>query len=304
MSNEEVRGQPTIHVPTVGPHTIAFPRGSGFTISGLRQKLALIGDNLAVGWAGHRVAAQTVVKEMIEQNRYTPFTLSTLVSYLDNLPKVGINEDFALVGWLKEGSRVQGFGFRSLEFRSDKFGKVGLLGSGAKDLRDYLTAYPDSPEWNTSHPWQSFSTGLLLGGFLLRVEMKNLSSLHQYYGAGYEIVGMEQGSFRKLDNVTFAFWEASLRGKRVTFTLQPRILKYSYRGDLLLIRSLTIDHPLGSANAVATSRVDAIAPIHRVITDEEGNVSPPEMNSQILCNYFLIKLPNRVSKSLAEFTTS
>lgn len=56
--------------------------------------------------------------------------------------------------------------------------------------------------------------------------MKNLSSLLQYYGAGYEIVGIHEDCFRKLDDVTFAFWEASLSGKKVTFTLQPRILKY------------------------------------------------------------------------------
>jgi len=296
LSSEESPRQHDVYVPSVGLHTVAFPRGSGYTITGLRQKLALIGSNLAIGWTGHRIAAQCVIEEMVAENRRNSFTLSTLFSYLNSRPNEGINHDFALVGWLIEGERVRGFGFRStIEFTSETFGRVGLLGTGAEDLQDYLTAYPDIPLWNVPHPWQAFSMGLLLTGFLLRSEMKNLSSLHQYYGGGYEIIGMDQGLFVKLDNVTFAFWEATLIGKKVTFTLQPRILKYSYRDDVLLIRSLIFSQAVQSSlDLVANSRVDAVPPIYRNITNEEADGHQPPMNSQILCNYFLIKLPNGI----------
>lgn len=295
MSNEEL-DKKVIHLPTVGPHTMVFPTGSGFTISGLRQKLTVIGDNLTVGWAGNRLAAKTIVKELIEINRSSPFTLETLFDYFDRLPKVGINDDVSFVGWTKEGARVRGFGIRSIEFSSRKFGKVGLLGSGNDDLRNYLEAYPDLLKPEVDHPWHSFSGALLLGGFLLRIEMENLSSLRQYYGGGYEIVGIHEDGFRKLDDVTFAFWEASLIGKKVTFTLQPRILKYWYKGDVLLIRSLRIDRPSNDSDFIPTSKVDVIPPIYRDIADGEINGVTPEMNSKILCNYFLVKLPNGISQ--------
>lgn len=71
LSNEEL-DKKVIHLPTVGSHTIVFPTGSGFTISGLRQKLTVIGDNLTVGWAGNRLAAKAIVKELIEINQSSP----------------------------------------------------------------------------------------------------------------------------------------------------------------------------------------------------------------------------------------
>ena len=253
-SNEEWEGDRAIHLLTVGPHTIVFPTGSGFTISGLRQKIAIVGTNLAIAWAGNQLAAKTIIKEMIEINDSRPFTLASLWSYFDTLPKVAINDEVSFLGWVKEGTRVQGFGFRSIEFANSKFGKVGLLGSGAADFRDYLDV-PEIPRWETDHPWQSFSAGLLLSGFLLRVEMQNRSSLLQYYGAGYEIAGIEEDGFQKLDNVTFAFWEAQLNGKRVTFILQPRIQKYSYCGDAI-DSTLVIDGPeVSSGRLIANNKI-------------------------------------------------
>lgn len=67
-----------IYIPTTGSHTGVFPAGSGWTIRVLVQKIAVVGDNLIVGWSGPRFAAKTLIKELIAQNSSKPFTFELL----------------------------------------------------------------------------------------------------------------------------------------------------------------------------------------------------------------------------------
>ena len=299
LSGEERDKGSIIRLPTVGPHTRVFPAGSGFTITGLRQKIALVRDNIAIAWAGNRVAAATIIKELIERSESEPFTLDSLGSYLRDLPLVKINREVGLVGWIRSNNRVTGFGFRSREFSSSRFGRVGVLGSGSVDFEDYLASYPELPEGDhTDHPWTAVSKALILCGFLLRGEMHSHASLLQYYGAGYEIVSMNGPNFQKCDDVTYVFWEAELIGRKVSFSLQPRLFKYLYHGDVLLIRSVSLDKP-GQTNdhVIASHTVEAVPPIYRDIDREEIKSLPvPAMTSKVLCNYFLIRLPNNVTQ--------
>ena len=302
LSGEEEEGAPVIHVPTVGPHTGVFPSGAGFSISDLRQKITVVGDNLAVAWAGNRLAAQSIIKEIIEINSTSSFTFNELAKYLENLPPVEINRQVSFVGWVKEGGRVRGFGFRSSEYESDKFGKVGLCGTGAEDVKEYLEDFPEITQGEKDNPlWKAYSTGLLLSGFLLRVEMATHSSLLQYYGGGYELLSLQGGKFQKLDDITFIFWEAHVNGKRVTFTLQPRMFKYSYQGDALVISTATLDDLNGGRVGVAVRRtINVVSPIYREISTEEARTYViPDMNSKIICNYFLLSLPNNVRQVFA-----
>src|SRR5258708_5095883 len=83
--DEEVGRSPNI--PTVGDTNSVYPEGSGWVISGLKQKISIVGANLLVGWAGGRSIAQTTIKELIDQNSKVPFTRDRLGSFFKNWEK-------------------------------------------------------------------------------------------------------------------------------------------------------------------------------------------------------------------------
>src|SRR3989442_8145768 len=86
LSGDEQVGR-SPNIPTVGDTRSVYSEGSGFVISGLRQKINLLGANLVVGWAGGRSIAQTVIKELIDQNSKMPFTRDRLGSFFKNWEK-------------------------------------------------------------------------------------------------------------------------------------------------------------------------------------------------------------------------
>lgn len=307
LSSEETEKASIIHVPTVGNHTQIFPQGCGYTITGLRQKIALIGDNLAIAWAGNRIFAKTIIKEMIVINTDNPFTIDTLSTYFSNLPSIETN-GVHFIGHVKKGRRVSGFGFKSKEFTSTRFGKVGLLGTGANDLEDILKEFPNitSEGVKSNHLWEAYLLGLITSGFMLRMEMQTCKSLLQYYGGGYEILSLVGENFQKLGDATFVFWEATIEGDKVRFTLLPRSFRYSYQGDVLLIQTATIDEIGDGESRVTLNQViDIVPPIYREVSNEETQMFPPlEMKSRITCNYFLIRFPNGVTQVLARIQSA
>jgi len=57
LSGLEVLGK-EVHIPTIGNIDSVFPEGSGFSIVGLCQKLCIVNDRIAIGWAGKRFSAR------------------------------------------------------------------------------------------------------------------------------------------------------------------------------------------------------------------------------------------------------
>ena len=51
-------------VPTTENLTAIFPAGSTYVPRGLRQKIAVVADNLVVGWTGRLITAQEVIAEL------------------------------------------------------------------------------------------------------------------------------------------------------------------------------------------------------------------------------------------------
>lgn len=142
LSSDEVIGK-SIDLPLTGDVRNIFPEGSGFVPTGLRRKLVVIGDNLALGWSGTRIAAKTVIKEMIEQSGKTPFTRETLDAFIKNIDDIILEQGFSFVGFLRDPETSRFFKFNSYthedpkEFTSEN-GSAIIIGSGGDDLLNFI----------------------------------------------------------------------------------------------------------------------------------------------------------------------
>jgi hypothetical protein len=172
------------------------------------------------------------------------------------------------------------------------FGKVGLLGSGLVDIENFLRRTRQLPKADNlamNALQQSIGFGLQMGGSLLRIELESPASLQRFYGGGYEIAVSEMRKFKKLDDVTYLFWWIETDGPKLRGSLAPsRAFRYSYRDDLLRIRSVAFV-PAGP-RTISREQLFLVPPVYRdVRPDELADQSLPPLNARWLCNYFLVR---------------
>jgi len=75
MSGVERPGEPA-RLPTIENITEVFAEGSGLVPTGLRQKIAILSDDLIIGWSGDYIAARTVITDLYTKTKIKPFTRS------------------------------------------------------------------------------------------------------------------------------------------------------------------------------------------------------------------------------------
>ena len=161
-------------VPTAENLSRMFPTGSAWVPCGLRQKVAVVADNLVVGWSGPLNTARDVIAELKRKSHSQPFTYETLTKHFDSLSH-RVWEEIGLIGVLEESQeRVFHWGRKSREADTKLFGRIGLLGSGLKDLEKMLLDIPGLPvglERTLLGPEQVLGFCLHLTGNLMQLEI-------------------------------------------------------------------------------------------------------------------------------------
>ena len=84
ISREGEVADSVISVPSVGEISAS---AFGYTAVQLRQKLCIINDGLAVGWAGSRTAATTVIRDLLSAAKGQEFSKTDLENFFKNLDR-------------------------------------------------------------------------------------------------------------------------------------------------------------------------------------------------------------------------
>jgi hypothetical protein len=292
LSSEEIVGR-AINLPLTGDVRNVFPEGAGFVPTGLRQKLVVIGDNLALGWSGTRIAAKTVIKEMIKLNDRTPFTKETLDAFIKNVDDIVIGQGVSFVGFLRDPETSGFHMFNSYtneepkKFTSEN-GSATIIGSAGDDLLNFI-----EPTGIKPHPVEegvvqsTINTGLEYTGALLNFELTTQQTLLSYFGAGYELLTFANGKFQKVSDITYLFWAGEVSNKEVSISLS-HIAKYDYVDDVLLIRSARVHHFEEENIKALEDNIFVIDPAYRESTANEiEKFVKPSYNSNFICSYFL-----------------
>ena len=298
---------PLAPVPTVDDLSAVFPFNSERVPRGLCQKIAIVSPNLVVGWSGSYNTARDVISELqrrVVAKRYTADTLQRDLN--DLLPPHDAENSIGLLGFIRDpDNRISYWGRNYYPVKTRVFGKVGLLGSGLADIEKFLTQNDRVPhaEYNVQINVleQSVGFGLFMSGALLRIEAERAASLAQFYGGGYEIAVSERGEFKKVDEVLYAFWsvDVDVEAKRMGGNFLPsRVFRYSYKDDLLRIRSVSFVR--SGKTTSAREQMFFVPPIYRdLLSHERADKSKPDLNTRWLCNYFLVRYSDGRSEIFA-----
>ena len=314
ISGPERTGAKTA-LPMVGELTNVFPVGSGWSITEMRQKVAVLSDDLVLGWAGSVVAARTLIEELRGRLKAGQISLDSLNIFLKKEAfEITGSYNASLVGFLREGDHIIPFGHNALKFNTPNFGEVITQGSGAASFEKALRAFPDSLDIRRGDPnavARAIGKSLILTGTFLQMESATYENLLSFYGGGYEMACFSGGRFSKIEEITYLFWYAELLNEQpqVKLFVPPyRLMKLSYKGDTLIIRTITGEPnpkprvsninppPTGEPKTAVeiplsiTDSTYVVSPIYSTSTEEAFSIRDrPSMKSPLLCNYILFK---------------
>lgn len=293
-------GETKFRTPTVGEISKA---GEGLKPTGLCQKLTVINDGLAVGWAGSRWAAAAVVQHLFEEIGDRETNLAELAQFftdLDPAEKRGLQ----VVGLVREGNTIGSFDLGASRF-SSPIGNVRVAGSGANDLKSYIdNCEPFSYSDSFNPLLKTIGSALGMTGYTLGREFTNLDSLmNKLYGAGFEVVSYEGGKLQKIGDLTYLFWNAQQDEKGWAISLPIAAINFSYRADLLLIRVIRLESQSAAKPSILCREHEMypVAPVFRRWTNNDLKLARerplPSFNARVICNIINV-VDNRMRSSV------
>jgi len=275
-----------IQTPTFENTKLVISKEAQFLPCGLQQKIAVVEDDLVVGWSGCFREAKETITSLYYLQKSGGLNINMLRSYLQG------NDGPGYIGFLREGQGFHQFGFRYKRLESSILGRVGILGSGGdcgQKLLKQLEWIGESHLNGPSMGDRAVARSLFYSGSLLSAELLSGSNYSDYFGAGYEIATLRPEGFRKLDGITFAFWLVEIVSPtRLGISKHPfHICSLKYTNDILTIRSIVIS----KENDAYRSRhwYTHVPPIYRDPSEQEmASILPPDLNNKWLCNYFIV----------------
>jgi hypothetical protein len=311
VANFEIKGYPVFisdvlisspddtsaaRVPTIGPIAKIFPEGSGYVPTDLRQKTAIIGSNVLVGWSGSALSARTYCTKLREVGHLEPLTLEKILRLTDELTKQSIIPELSVLGLVRDpnSSKVEPFDippYQSVE--SDAHGTIRVIGSGSDWFGAFLgISTPEEPHGPEANPTSVSLAGQAIAGACLGLEVENGFSLLEYFGGGYEVATLWPDGFKKLSGITTLVWCGQNFEPPVEFGLS-HVSSWSYLEDFLRVqvwRSEVESKSTGDGSGRLTQMEPfLIEPVFRTSRRPAASaVSLTAFNSRIICNYFII----------------
>jgi hypothetical protein len=276
-------------LPTSGGIQPVSVAQSELVPAGIAQKMAIISDNLVVGWSGTQYVARGIMRRLHDQFGVSSPTPEELERFFNEIPLDERREVEFIAMLLVNPTTGFQVGFQALELNHARFGQIRACGSGYGDLGDLVErigVFTEHDGRDLTPYAKAVGCGLTMAGDLLAREMLLGDTLGHHFGGGYEIVTLSDGRWVKVDDILTIFWVL-----RETHTggleLSPitHLIKQAYAGDLLVIRSLAFytDRP-------AEDRTFYVDPPYRVSYDHERNaIQRPDFQAKWICHQFIVQ---------------
>jgi len=216
-----------------------FPKGSGYTPRGLRQKLFVVRPNVAVALAGRSLEMAAFLSAIGQQLSALP-DAREVRDFLATSSEAGEPELGGIVVHANTDGGVTGEQFLAFEKPDERRFHttncpVIACGSGRETylkehtgIRFEVRSRDGSLEESLTTPLLAQEIGIV--GQLLAYELvaPSGSRLLEYWGTGFEIVAFMNSAFRKLHDIVYVFGNANALADG-TYVTQPAVtMRYMY----------------------------------------------------------------------------
>lgn len=271
---------------------------SAYSIAGLCQKIFLVNKQFAVAFAGRVTAIQDAVRLIDSLIAQCPNL--TGKRFVDALLSDHQLKDAQLsaIALSVEGDEIQIMNHRAtLAIANENF-KLIVGGSGSQYAIHHFEQFPPNA---FDIPWEDIVVhgtcmaldqfaGHLIDEFENKFESETINDM---FGGGFELVAYHGGQFHKISDVVYVYAEAEVDADSMLQVELPKfLLKSTYRGDDLKIRSMEIYYDEKDDCSIKNDRTFTIAPITRYNeTHVEEGCEDIELSGEFLCFVIKVKLP-------------
>jgi len=291
----------TIPWPTIGCSSEIFPQGSGYSISGYTQKISIICDCLVICWAGSKIHARLVERELKEaliKEKSIQVILSTLSSLSGEL-----SDEISLIGcFLEDLGGIHRFQIDAKQYESNQFGTCVVSGYGESLLVHQLEAHAGHQPHDFEFPnkeQDAIHKALSITTALLYEEYTNKQPLLFFTGGCYEVAYISNGRFRKLDSHATAIWSVEIDhlGNARDLWLHE-LSACSYHNEILAVSHVRKSRP--SAQGAEIEHFDhfLVAPLSREVTEVERQTFYPTLTPEYFNHIVEIHYPEGMIRKL------
>jgi len=267
-----------------------LPNDQTFYPYSLRQKIYVVQDQLAIGFAGYESEIKPFFEDIRIFFRYREATSHHLRSFLEEYDFNGFGNSAAYILLAEKdenGTTIQHCTIGSwINGNSLTYEEVRACGSGAEDfLAEAAESLISSGEENVNFIHQTIALNYTLLIKILGKERLSLETIKKYWGAGFEMIYYDGNKFKKVDDITFLFWKGTLDIVTGKFEVSPfLILNYKYYDDLLVINS--------SNGSNFTSQ--GVLPFYLTKEDIDKSKLPQTLfsNAPKVCSTYFLELSN------------
>ena len=293
------------HIPTHSDVNKFAPKLSGWVVSGLVQKVAVLSDRLVIAWAGSAISAQALTNDLLGEERHdsfehierklyewgheTGFDLYVTGLYIPE--RSAEVTQIIQFGWDSE----TGLGSNHVEVNGYEDCYYG--GTGGDAFLKTISACRVKPGQGSS----PFENALLLSlshlGMLAGDQMLKGKGIQELFGGAFECATFLQGRLQKVSDISYHLWHAQLNGSGKTTVGMHATFKIGYFEDYLLIRKLSYGGK-EDRGLVVGDELYVIRPPYRTVGEKErtrlkASVVPPDLNSRF--SVFYVHLPEERS---------
>lgn len=252
-------------LPVIGPITKVFPKGSGFTVVGLRQKICVVSDQCVIGWADNMLGARMALIQLRELAALEKLDPDVIAWFLRNLNPDTVNLGTSLLGYVVGSNGPEFFSSgKHPEAMSIGDAQVVVEGTSTDFMGSFLqsskrTARIATGNW--SHEDIAREYGLQLATHHLASESVGDSQFLRYFGGAYEVATYGAGRFSKCEDAAFIFWKGA--GPEPTYPpAHPlMVLTMSYRKEDLLLMIQAFTEPPWQHDGNIRTRLSVIRPV-------------------------------------------
>ncbi|MDZ4779301.1 MAG: hypothetical protein SGJ19_03510 [Planctomycetia bacterium] len=254
---------------------------------GLRQKIALVSDNLVIGWSGFEIDAMNDISDIIDLNYVAPLNRSTFSAHLNRHPS-----KLQMVGFIQDDDGIVGFQTDgAVTFNTPILDQVAIIGTGTDPFTEAFMRDLRPTRSTVGIPEEAIGIGLNVFDEFIFHELLNQYPLRQRFGGGYEFVRGVNGRFEKIADITYCLWMVNFGSDgKARIAHLDRVLHFLYREDVLVIECAVFPRGEGKLNF----RRFFVPPAHRDVRPHEIDRGFITLNSRILRHSCLVTQGKRV----------
>lgn len=269
---------------------------SGWSVTGLRQKVTLISPTCVIAWAGSFIGARLAIAEIKLRSNKGDLSAEEILEYLKSEPEL-TSHPASFVGFTIAAGGVYQFKFDAEQFENPSLGTVFLTGTGAQSIHefaDFMSQGVFDSTGNGNPVLDAVCSTLMLCGMLLQAEFRGgdtATTIQNMFGGGYELAILTNDQFVKVDEITYVFWEAGFLPDRIGLTMPQFVVKQKYKNDHLLLRSVHFSPALlGQKLELTQDQRHVILPM---FDSDDGpsveDLASLQLQSRLFCHCVLVR---------------